>query len=80
MARNKPRRLHKIRALREWIASLQDMEPSEQVTFRLSVARAELSYWTNWARVEHVSIRKVSEQSEHLDSADLEQAPAISEA
>jgi glycosyltransferase 2 family protein len=33
-----------------------------------------------WARVEHVSLKKVSEQSEHFSQEDTEQTPAISEA
>jgi glycosyltransferase 2 family protein len=33
-----------------------------------------------WARVEHVSLKKVSEQSEHLGLDDAEQTPAVSEA
>jgi glycosyltransferase 2 family protein len=33
-----------------------------------------------WARVEHVSLKKVSEQSEHFDQEDAEQAPAVSKA
>jgi hypothetical protein len=30
--------------------------------------------------VEHVSLKKVSEQSEHFDQEDAEQAPAVSKA
>ncbi len=33
-----------------------------------------------WARVEHVSLKKVSEQSEHLGHDEAEQTPAVSEA
>jgi glycosyltransferase 2 family protein len=33
-----------------------------------------------WARVEHVSLKKVSEQSEHFSQDDGEQTPAVSEA
>jgi hypothetical protein len=33
-----------------------------------------------WARVEHVSLKKVSEQSEHFSEEDAERAPAVSEA
>jgi glycosyltransferase 2 family protein len=33
-----------------------------------------------WARVEHVSLKKVSEQSEHFSQEEAEGAPAISEA
>jgi hypothetical protein len=33
-----------------------------------------------WARIEHVSLKKVSEQSEHFAHDDAEPAPAISEA
>ena len=32
------------------------------------------------ARLEHVSIKKISEQSEHLGEEEAEQTPAISEA
>jgi hypothetical protein len=33
-----------------------------------------------WARIEHVSLKKISEQSEHFIQDDAEQTPAISEA
>src|ERR1700678_3225550 len=33
-----------------------------------------------WARLEHVSIKKLSQESEHLEQEDSEQTPAISEA
>jgi glycosyltransferase 2 family protein len=33
-----------------------------------------------WARVEHVSLKKISEQSEHLGHDEAEQTPAVSEA
>jgi glycosyltransferase 2 family protein len=33
-----------------------------------------------WARIEHVSLKKISEQSEHFSQEDAEQTPAISEA
>jgi glycosyltransferase 2 family protein len=33
-----------------------------------------------WARVEHVSLKKVSEQSEQFSQEDAKQTPAISEA
>ena len=33
-----------------------------------------------WARVEHVSLKKISEQSEHLGHEDTEQTPIVSEA
>ena len=33
-----------------------------------------------WARVEHVSLKKISEQSEELGHDDAEQRPAVSEA
>ncbi len=33
-----------------------------------------------WARVEHVSLKKVSEQSEHLGHDEADQTPAVSEA
>ena len=33
-----------------------------------------------WARVEHVSLKKISEQSEQFSQEDAEQTPAISEA
>jgi hypothetical protein len=33
-----------------------------------------------WARVEHVSLKKVSEQSEHFAEEDAEQTPVVSEA
>ncbi len=33
-----------------------------------------------WARLEHVSIKKISEQAEHLGHDEAEQAPVASEA
>jgi hypothetical protein len=33
-----------------------------------------------WARLEHVSIKKISQESEHLEQEDAQRAPAISEA
>ena len=33
-----------------------------------------------WARIEHVSLKKISEQSEHFSQEDAKQTPAISEA
>ena len=33
-----------------------------------------------WARLEHVSIKKISQESEHLEPEDAERAPAVSEA
>jgi hypothetical protein len=33
-----------------------------------------------WARIEHVSLKKISEQSEHLNQEEAEQTPVISEA
>jgi hypothetical protein len=33
-----------------------------------------------WARIEHVSLKKISEQSEHFSQEDTDQTPAISEA
>ncbi len=33
-----------------------------------------------WARVEHVSLKKVSEQSEHFGSAEVDPDPAVNEA
>ena len=33
-----------------------------------------------WARIEHVSLKKISEQSEHFSQQDTDQTPAISEA
>lgn len=33
-----------------------------------------------WARAEHVSLKKVSEQSEHFGSAEVDQEPAVNEA
>jgi hypothetical protein len=33
-----------------------------------------------WARLEHVSIKKISQESEHLEQEDAEQTPVTSEA
>jgi hypothetical protein len=33
-----------------------------------------------WARIEHVSLKKVAEQSEHLVHDEVEQTPVVSEA
>jgi hypothetical protein len=33
-----------------------------------------------WARLEHVSIKKISQESEHFEQEDAEHTPAISEA
>src|ERR1700722_1015509 len=33
-----------------------------------------------WARIEHVSLKKISQESEHLEQGDAERTPAVSEA